>query len=210
MQMKKDDLSEKKNGKNNRGNIERDIPVTSPDDVVVQQEVQDKVETNEKTEESIIATLEKERNLLKDNVLRTTAELENMRRRVLKEKNELIDYANQSLLQKLLPLMDDFENAIKSGKSSNDEQSLMQGIELIYSKAVKIFEESGVKKLDIKEGDPFNVDYHEAILKMPSESIEEDGIINVAENGYMYHDKVLRHAKVIISAGKKDINRLTV
>ncbi len=204
--MKKDNLSAQKNGKDHKKNGEREIPVTSPDDVVEEQEVQEKAETVEKTEESIIATLEKERNLLKDNLLRTTAELENMRRRVLKEKNELIQYANHSLLQKLLPLMDDFENAIKSGKSSDDYQSLMQGIELIYNKAVKIFEESGVKKLEIKEGDPFNVDYHEAILKMPSESIEEDGIINVAENGYMYHDKVLRHAKVITSAGKQDNN----
>jgi len=205
--MKKDNLSEKnnnQNGQDSRENGEREIPVISPEDITEERESPEKAETTEQTEENIIAVLEKERDELKDTVLRKTAELENMRRRVLKEKNELIQYSNQSLFQKLLPLMDDFENAIKAGKSNDDYQSLIQGIELIYNKAVKIFEESGVKKLDINEGDPFNVDYHEAILKMPSEHIKEDGIINVAENGYMYHDKVLRHAKVITSAGKAE------
>jgi len=198
MQMKKDNLSENNDLKENEiiENEDRDIPISSID---AQSEPQEQAE---QTEEPIIASLEKERDELKDTILRKTAELENMRRRVLKEKNELIQYSNQNLFQKLLPLMDDFENAIKAGKNSDDYQSLLQGIEMIYSKAVKIFEESGVRKLDIKEGDPFNVDYHDAILKMPSDKIEEDSIIDVAENGYMYHDKVLRHAKVITSSGK--------
>jgi molecular chaperone GrpE len=198
--MKKDNSSENNKDtqeENNSVNGDREIEISAPDE-------QDDNVSNAQIngEDDIIASLEKERDELKDAVLRKTAELENMRRRVLKEKNELIQYANQTLFQKLLPLMDDFENAIKAGKTSEDFNSLMQGIEMIYNKAVKIFEESGVKKLDVKEGDPFNVEYHDAILKMPSENIEEDAIINVAENGYMYHDKVLRHAKVITSAGK--------
>jgi len=200
MRMKKDNSSENNKDtqeENNSVNGDREIEISAPDE-------QDDNVSNAQIngEDDIIASLEKERDELKDAVLRKTAELENMRRRVLKEKNELIQYANQTLFQKLLPLMDDFENAIKAGKTSEDFNSLMQGIEMIYNKAVKIFEESGVKKLDVKEGDPFNVEYHDAILKMPSENIEEDAIINVAENGYMYHDKVLRHAKVITSAGK--------
>ncbi|MFH1051091.1 MAG: nucleotide exchange factor GrpE [bacterium] len=207
--MKKANSSNSKNGntnnpnENNLENNEREIPVSSPGEVNNQEEIPEK---NEQPEENISSALEKERDELKEKVLRTAAELENMRRRVLKEKNELIEYANHNLFLKLLPLMDDFENAIKSGKSSEDYQSLMQGIELIYNKAVKIFEDAGVKKLDIQEGDPFNVDYHEAILKMPSENVEEDGIISVAENGYMIYDKVLRHAKVITSEGKTKEN----
>ena len=198
--MKKDNSSESKKDlkkDNELQNTEKVIEISTPED---QADIYSNFQTQPK--EEIIASLEKERDELKDAVLRKTAELENMRRRVLKEKNELIQYANQSLFQKLLPLMDDFENAIKSGKTSQDFNSLMQGIEMIYNKAVKIFEESGVKKLDIKEGEPFNVEYHEAILKMPSENFEEDAIISVAENGYIYHDKILRHAKVITSAGK--------
>lgn len=198
--MKKDNSSNNNKEiqeENNQGNGDREIEISTPEE----QQAETEANTQEIEEVDIIASLEKERDELKDAVLRKTAELENMRRRVLKEKNELIQYANQSLFLKLLPLMDDFENAIKAGKTSEDFNSLLQGIEMIYNKAVKIFEESGVKKLDIKEGDPFNVEYHDAILKMPSETIEEDGILNVAENGYMYHDKVLRHAKVITSAG---------
>jgi len=160
-----------------------------------------KEELNEK-----IASLEKERDELKEQILRKTAELDNMSRRSLKEKNELIDYANSGLFNRLLPIMDDFEKAIDAGKNGNDFNSLFQGIEMIYNKAVKTFDETGVKKIDVNPGDVFNVDFHEALLQMPSPDVEEGAIVQVAQVGYMFHDKVLRHAKVITSSGKPDNN----
>ena len=158
---------------------------------------------NENLKEKI-ASLEKEKDELKEQILRKTAELDNMSRRSLKEKNELIDYANSGLFNRLLPIMDDFEKAIESGENGNDFNSLFQGIEMIYNKAVKTFEETGVKKMDVSPGDVFNVDFHEALLQMPSQHIEEGGIVQVAQDGYMFHDKVLRHAKVITSSGRPD------
>jgi molecular chaperone GrpE len=141
---------------------------------------------------------------LKEQILRKTAEIENMRRRVLKEKNELIEYSNQILFSKLLPIIDDFEKAINAGNATvnnDNNKSFLHGFELIYNKLKKIFNESGVKKMEINPGDDFNVDYHEAILQMPSDDFEEGKIIEVAENGYLFNDRVLRHAKIITSSG---------
>lgn len=141
---------------------------------------------------------------LKEQILRKTAEIENMRRRVLKEKNELIEYSNNILFSKLLPIIDDFEKAINAGKAivnNDNNKSFLHGFELIYNKLKKIFNESGVKKMDINPGDDFNVDYHEALLQMPSDDFEEGKIIEVAEDGYLFNDRVLRHAKVITSSG---------
>jgi molecular chaperone GrpE len=149
-----------------------------------------------------IAVLEKEKEELKEQSLRKTAELDNMRRRSLKEKNEMIDYANQSLLQKMLPLVDDFSKALISGKSSQDHNSLLQGIDMIYQKLIKTFADSGVKKMEIKTGDLFDVNFHEALLQMPAPDIAEGCIVQVAQDGYMLLDKVLRHAKVVTSSGQ--------
>ncbi len=194
-----------------------EIPITKKidsDDLEIENETVEKeletIEENEDVNEngeieelkSKIKSLENEKEELKDQVMRKTAEMDNMRRRSLKEKNELIDYANQGLLLKLLPLLDDFTKAIESGKSNHDYESVMQGIEMIYQKMQKVFEESGVKQMEDANGKPFDVDYHEAMMLMPSDDVDEGDVIQVIEPGYMFYDKVLRHAKVITSSGK--------
>lgn len=198
--------------------VSRDIPIKGAEDLKddndkTQKQAGLNPEKNEQEDgfvetapEDKLSDLEKERDDLKEQVLRIAAELDNMRRRSLKEKNELIDYANHRLLNNLLPIIDDFDKALASAGKNNDCNSLLQGIELIYNKAVKTFEQEGVKKMEIKPGDKFNVDLHEAMLSMPSQDIESDDIIEVVQDGYMLRDKVLRHAKVITSSGKPEKN----
>ncbi len=148
--------------------------------------------------------IEKERDELKDNLARMAAEMENLRRRTQREKQDLIGYANEKLLLKLLDVLDDTAAAIDHGKSSDDYQALLTGIEMINKKAVKLFEDEGVKAMDNPVGKEFDVDFHEAMMVMPSEDIPEGHIIQVVQTGYMMRDKVLRHAKVITSSGKPD------
>jgi molecular chaperone GrpE len=159
-------------------------------------------ETNEAVPEiDKIKDLEKERDELKDQVLRVAAELENYRRRVLKEKREMVDYANERLIFNLLSLLDDLGNAVEAGKKAADCDSMLAGLDLIYQKTLKLFENEGVKIMENTVGKPFDVNQHEAVMKMPSE-LPEDYIINEVQAGYTIRDKVLRHAKVITSAGE--------
>jgi len=150
-----------------------------------------------------IVALEKERDEMREQALRRTAELENFRRRTAKEKQELTEYANQHLLFKMLPVIDDLHSALNAAQKNTDYQSLLEGVEMIYKKAVKIFEDSGVHVIESKLGEPFNVDIHEALAHLPSET-PEGHIIQEIQRGYKFREKVLRHTKVITSAGQPE------
>lgn len=147
-----------------------------------------------------IEDVTKERDDLKEQLIRKAAELENIRRRSLKEKQEMIDYANERLLFKMLELLDDINNAYNASLNSKDFDALFKGVELIKNKAFKMFEESGVKPMESSVGKEFNVDYHEAMMRMPSD-LPENYVVQEFQNGYMLNEKVLRHARVITSAG---------
>jgi molecular chaperone GrpE len=147
-----------------------------------------------------INQLEKEKEDLKEQVIRKTAEVENIRRRSIKEKQEMIDYANEKLLIRFLAILDDLNNAINAANQSNDYNSLLQGIEMIYNKAVKLFEESGVTQIPDCAGTEFDVNLHEALAMLAS-NLPENYIIQEIQAGYMMFGKVLRHTKVITSSG---------
>ncbi len=148
-----------------------------------------------------IARLTKERDDLREQLVRQVAELDNYRRRSLKEKDELREYANQHLLLKMLPIIDDLHAALDvATKSTHDAAAFQKGVEMIYHKAVKIFEEAGVRVIEDAIGQPFNVEVHEALAQLPSD-MPEGHVSQLVQRGYYLRDKVLRHAKVITSAG---------
>ncbi len=142
----------------------------------------------------------KEKDDLKDQLFRKAAELENIRRRGLKEKQEMIDYANERLLSQMIVLLDDINNAYNATQTVHDYDSLMKGVEMIRTKAVKLFEEAGIKQIESYVGKEFDVNFHEALMRMPSE-LPENFVVQEFQNGYMLNDKVLRHTKVITSSG---------
>ena len=132
----------------------------------------------------------------KDKYLRLYSEFENYRRRTSKEKVEMINSANKELISLILPVIDDFERAIKLTSKENLDTS-MEGFELIFQKLNSLLEKQGVKKIEIKTGDDFDPDFHEAITKIASKKNLKDKIVDVIENGYMLDDKVIRFAKVV-------------
>lgn len=143
-----------------------------------------------------------ERDEFRELSMRKVAELENFRRRTEQERIETITYSNQKLLQKLLPVLDDLQRAVESGKAGSDYKALMDGVELVYQKTQQVFQDAGLQPIEAL-GVQFDVNIHEALMQMPSEA-PEGQILQEAQRGYMYGDKVLRHSKVIISAGMPD------
>ena len=133
----------------------------------------------------------------KDKYLRLYSEFENFRRRSAKEKLDLIQSGNESLIKSLLPVVDDFERAEKSFQGSTNKES--EGFLLIFNKLNKTLEQNGVKVMDLKAGDDFNADVHEAITQMPAPDEHLKGkVIDVIEKGYLLNDKVIRYAKVVV------------
>jgi molecular chaperone GrpE len=146
-----------------------------------------------------IASLEQENQRLRDQALRAVADLENFRRRAVTEREQLVMYANERLLRSLLPIVDDFQRSVESGEQTKDFNSFFQGVSMINDKLKRLFEAQGITRIETV-GEPFNVELHEALMRQPSEA-PEDTVIAELEPGYRYGDRVLRHAKVIVSAG---------
>jgi molecular chaperone GrpE len=149
------------------------------------------------------ASLRAERDEFRDLAQRKVAELENFRRRTEQERQELIVHANFKLLQKLLPVLDDMQRAIESGKASTDAKVLLEGMEIVFNKALQTFAEAGVEPMQ-PLGQPFDTNLHEALMQMPSEAPEGE-VLQEAQRGYLLKGKVLRHARVVVSAGMPSV-----
>lgn len=134
----------------------------------------------------------------KDKYLRLSAEFDNYRKRTMKEKAELILNGGEKSLSSILPVVDDFERAIKTMETATDIQAVKEGVELIYNKFMATLAQNGVKVIETKD-QPLNTDYHEAIAVIPAPSEAQKGkILDCVQTGYTLNDKVLRHAKVVV------------
>lgn len=158
-------------------------------------------ETSETNFEEKITQLEQEVVDLKDKLLRKAAEFENYKRRTENDQINLITFAAELFIQKLLPVIDDFERSLGHVDEAQDITAIKQGLKLIYDKLMKVLDEQGVKKIEAV-GNPFDVDYHEALMQRPDDSVEPHTVLDEMEKGYTYKDKVIRHAKVIVSEEK--------
>lgn len=154
---------------------------------------------SEKNElEAKLAEALKQADTFKDLMYRKAAEFENYKKRTENEVASIVKFANESLIGELLPVLDDFERSIKAARTSKDFESLYRGIELIYQKLVKSLEKRGVKSFETV-GKEFNVEFHDALLQIPREDIAPHTVLEEIDKGYTLHDKVIRHAKVIVS-----------
>mgnify|MGYP000284919067 CR=1 FL=1 len=134
----------------------------------------------------------------KDKYLRLSAEFDNYRKRTLKEKAELILNGGEKSLGSILPVVDDFERAIKTMETATDVNAVKEGVELIYNKFMAVLAQNGVKVIETKD-QPLDTDFHEAIAVIPAPSEAQKGkILDCVQTGYTLNDKVLRHAKVVV------------
>lgn len=134
----------------------------------------------------------------KDKFLRLFAEFENYKKRTSKERLDLFKTANQDVMVALLPVLDDFDRAYQE-ISKSKEKELLKGVELISNKLKDTLKNKGLELIDVKSGDVFNADDHEAITQIPAPSEDLKGkIIDVIEKGYKLGDKVIRFPKVVI------------
>lgn len=133
-----------------------------------------------------------------DKYLRKVAEFENYKRRTENDQLNLIKYAAESFIIKLLDVIDDFERSLLHIKDAKDLSTIEEGIKLVYSKLMKTLEEQGIKKIE-SIGKPFDFNLHEAVMQMQNDSVPAHTVLEEVQSGYIYKDKVIRHSKVIVS-----------
>lgn len=181
--------------KNKKANVEEATAETAQEqcdapekeEMTDEEKLQNELET---TKES----LEKE----KKEYMFLLAEFDNFRKRTLKEKAELIKNAGENAMKELLPVVDDFERAMQAAEESSDIDSIKEGIILIYNKFMKYLEKNGVTPINSTDAD-FNTEFHEAVTTFPTDDESKKGkVIDTVQKGYMMHDKVLRHSKVVV------------
>lgn len=136
---------------------------------------------------------------LNDSYLRLMAEYDNYRKRTLREKADLIKNGAESALVGLLPVIDDFQRALKNIEASNDVKACAEGVELIYNKFMNYLARQGVKPIDASTGKDFDTEEYEAIAAVPAPQEGLKGkVLDCVQTGYTLNDKVIRHAKVVV------------
>lgn len=152
---------------------------------------------SKKTEE--LDRLKKENESLKDQYLRKQADFENFRKRMFREKEESIKFANSSLLSDIISVIDDFERALQSSQESRDFDSFHSGVEIIEKQLVNMLDSGwGLKRFE-SVGEPFDPGKHEALMMEESEDYDVKTVTEVYVKGYILHDRVIRPAKVKVA-----------
>ena len=183
---KADDIQEKDNLQQNEGTTEN-----------TENTQEEAVNTPEPTE---LEKLQAENKELKDKHMRLYAEFENFRRRTQKEKLDLMVSGGVDIVKSLLPVLDDYERGNKALAESTDVEEIKKGQELIQQKLLNILNGKGLKPMDNTVGQVFDTDFHEAITQFPAQDDDMKGkVMDQVETGYMFNEKVLRYAKVVVA-----------
>ncbi len=148
----------------------------------------------------LVAQLQTDLANTKDALLRKAAELENVRKRVQKERISLFEEARIQALQDILPIAEDMNRTLEASTTTEIDPSFLQGVQMVADKFKQLFERYGVETINETQV-PFNVDLHDAMLRQPAsdESIPSNTVLQVLESGYKIGTRVIKHAKVIVS-----------
>jgi molecular chaperone GrpE len=141
---------------------------------------------------------EKQIEFYKDQLLRKVADFDNFKRRVESDSASVFKYAKADIFQELLPVIDDFERSLKLARDRRDSEAFAKGVELIYQKLAKFLQTQGLREIE-SMGKEFDVHFHDALLQVPRSDVPPHVVIEVVDKGYMLDDRILRHAKVVVS-----------
>jgi len=185
---------------NDDANKEMNDNISSENEVNEEKTSKDQTNEERSSADEKLKALTSEVEQYKELMLRKAAEFENYKRRTENDQLNLLKYVAESLIIKLLPAVDDLERSLLHMTEETDVNKIKEGIQLIYNKLMKTLDDQGVKKIEAV-GKPFNVEFHEALMQRPDDSVPPHTVIDELETGYFYKDRVIRHSKVIVSEG---------
>ena len=140
---------------------------------------------------------------LRDKMLRMAAEQENFKKRMQRERENALRYAEEDILKELLPTLDNLQRAIEQGHNSDDAAVLLEGVEMTSKGLLNTLDKFGLKPLD-GVGEPFDPNFHEALAAEHSDDVAENMILQEYQRGYMFKDRLIRATKVVVSKGQED------
>jgi molecular chaperone GrpE len=184
---------------------QQDVPIQSEEqleEAITVDEQAEPIQSEEQFEEAAADTqLEQMRKQADENqqrYLRVQADFDNFRRRTRLEKEDFAKYASLKLIEQLLPVVDNFERALSSSKDTKDFEALVKGLDMTFRQLDQLLAQEGLTPIEAV-GQPFNPEFHQAIMQVESEEHEEGIVVEVIQKGYLLKDKVIRPAMVKVS-----------
>ena len=176
------------------------VPEETAEQAEPQEEAAEKAESEKETGKKAPKKDPKDQKIedLEDRLKRNLAEFDNFRKRTEKEKSAMFDMGAKSILEKLLPVIDNFERAFSTVPEDPEAAQYAKGMEMIYRQLLKNLEDAGATPIDCK-GKPFDPNYHNAVMHVEDESLGENVIVEEFQKGYMYKDSVLRYSMVKVA-----------
>ena len=186
------DKKNKKN-KNNKKELNDELKNLDLESSKQEDEIKDiKIEPTE------LEIKEKENLDLKDKMARTLAEFDNFRKRTTKEKANMYDDGIMSTVEKLLPIIDNFERALTKDEDENEKDSFYIGMEMVLKQLLNLLKDIGIEEMDCL-GKEFDANLHNGVMKVEDETVGENIIVEVMQKGYVFKEKVLRHSMVKVA-----------
>ena len=168
-------------------------------ETAAEESAQDSEETKEPETQAAAGTKEKllldKVSVLEDKVKRQMAEFENFRKRTSKEKEQMFSMGEKSVIEKMLPVVDNFERGLASVPEAEKGSAIVSGMEMVYKQLIKQLEDLGVKPIEAV-GKEFDPNFHNAVMQVASEEYESGVVAQEYQKGYTYHDTVIRHSMV--------------
>lgn len=172
------------------------------EEVVADETVEDALETEpvpENTEAELDAgVLQVQLDELNQRFLRTAADFENYKRRTALEKEDLLKYSNAKIIGEILPVLDNFQMALKTTSDNKEVQNVVKGVNMIYRQLLQVLEQAGMTKIEAV-GHAFDPNLHEAIMQVDDDSVPEDTVVEELRAGYMLKERVIRPTMVKVS-----------
>lgn len=167
------------------------------EEVTTEEPVEEQAE--EATEEVVdVAALQVQLDELNQRFLRTAADFENYKRRTALEKEDLMKYSNAKIIGEILPVLDNFQLALKTTSDNKDVQNVVKGVDMIYRQLQQVLEAAGMTKIEAV-GHAFDPNLHEAIMQVDDDSVPEDTVVEELRAGYMLKERVIRPSMVKVS-----------
>lgn len=194
-----------KKKKESAGEVAQELEST-PEMTVLEKRLAEKaaLETDEESTEKPVNLVEAQEKIdeLNARILRLTADYDNFRKRALRDKDDVRQYANQDLLEKLLPVLDNFEMAISAVKDA--DPSIKDGVQMIYDQLLNVLKDSGMEPIDAI-GMQFDPNFHEAISQEESAEVEEGKVIQQVQRGFRLQDRLVRAARVVVAKAPEGV-----
>ena len=176
------------------------IPVTEPEAEEKNEAARAPAADNAQPEEDDGDSLQADLDRFRDLALRSQADFENYKKRAAREKEEAIKYANSSLLEKLIAIVDNFELGLEAARAEGEKSPVFSGMSMVLKQLMDFLAESGLQPIDAT-GQKFDPNLHEAIAHEPSDEVPEETVIRQMRRGYKMKDRLLRPSSVVVSSG---------